>query len=422
MAVTTVSSPTDEDLARAIAAIRQESPTLGRPKLLARLKTENNWNLSDARLKRFLNGQEAAQKYDAEKNNQNPHSALPSTDTNIGVTPSPGKVLLAIERILLIDPKLERSKIRAWLKAEYGWNISDKQIKAVMERRSEPGSLLMVFALTSPDSSGEERNGTVFRNDSCLSAMDMVMNLFDKVDSLQMTLPAAYKPRIPSMLETARDAVANIHDKSGRIAPLLPKGARNAQFGYLERKQRNMILIYGRGKWDYAVMPTNPEMRIYLPVRVPSVLIGSVVIHTFCDIPLFKVAHSELKANLPERIYSLDHKLVVASSEKILTLWEFYEAAAKKAGISRYDVGRQFEAEFEVNMHHYVPSREISSDIDSERQIRDWEEDRRRVWKEGKEPILRMLGVTDWNEDVHGQFAVTVTKVDKESGQECGYI
>lgn len=51
---TTQISPSDEEILTSLRAVRLSNPLLGRAKVLAQLKSENGWTLSEARLKKLM--------------------------------------------------------------------------------------------------------------------------------------------------------------------------------------------------------------------------------------------------------------------------------------------------------------------------------------------------------------------------------
>jgi len=50
----TPTTPSDDDIVQAVRAINAQNPAIGRAKLLAQLKSDHNWALSDNRLKKIL--------------------------------------------------------------------------------------------------------------------------------------------------------------------------------------------------------------------------------------------------------------------------------------------------------------------------------------------------------------------------------
>jgi hypothetical protein len=51
---TTIKAPSDEEIVTALQTLHLEHPGLGRAKVLAKLKEENRWTLSDLRLKKVM--------------------------------------------------------------------------------------------------------------------------------------------------------------------------------------------------------------------------------------------------------------------------------------------------------------------------------------------------------------------------------
>ncbi|KAK7469351.1 hypothetical protein VKT23_003830 [Stygiomarasmius scandens] len=373
--------PTDEQVINALNEIRNTSPALGRPKILARLRAENNWTLSDARLKRFINCQEATQHVTQE-------------DLHELYEPTATELVAALERLRQTDPNIGRPKVLARLQMEYRWSLSDKRLKKCMQSCYGDPSCLPALSAKKPQARLEEK-GT--KNPVVISPIAALTKLFNSSDAMYEELPENFKPRIPEEddLDSGRD-----DDTNNSLAPLsLPDDPYAAQMNYAKGSRR-MVILYGRGKWNYGVSP-NADVSFYI-----------------------QIAHSRIEERLSQGpLSTLEEKLQFARTPAVLTLWEVYEVAARKAGISRADVGRQFEAEFGVDMSRYLPSRQECSDPEMKSRLEDWENRRRSSWREGKQPLMEAMNVgRPWDDNVHGQFALLVTKINRKTGKECGYV
>ncbi|THV03891.1 hypothetical protein K435DRAFT_774744 [Dendrothele bispora CBS 962.96] len=418
------SVPTDDQVFKALNEIREASHTLGRSKILSRLRSENNWTLSDARLKRFINYQEAARHIHSQEEEPTTTTAVTATAAPTP-TPAPAppqqyepfdmELVAALECLRMTDPGVSRPKVLARLQTEYRWNLSDKRLKKCMTTRyGDPSSLPAVSATkpqTKPelvfvDNSGRTRR---LENQVHLSPVSMLTKLFNSVDKLYEEFPKECRPRIPPAVdsssavpETAAQGIdsadGNDHATDDSFPPpTLPADPYAAQMDYAQNSRRTIIL-YGRGKWNYGVTP-NVDMGLYI-----------------------KITHDRIAKDLREnKPRTPEEKLKFACYPGIMTLWELYEVAARKAAISRVDIGKQFEAEFGVDMSLYLPDRQNSSKSDENLELRNWENRRREVWREGKLPILRVMNIErPWEDHVHGQFALIVTRLDKNTGEECG--
>lgn len=132
------------------------------------------------------------------------------------------------------------------------------------------------------------------------------------------------------------------------------------------------------------------------------------------------IAHERLaKFGRPS---SEDGKRSLATSWALKVIYDYYVAAAEKAGVSRADVALQLEAEYGVNPIPYltpptaeeVEQRKISFKRESLKMKREMlknPEARKYIpVDENGEPI--------WDEKKHGEFALIVVKIDKDEGLE----
>ena len=112
----------------------------------------------------------------------------------------------------------------------------------------------------------------------------------------------------------------------------------------------------------------------------------------------------------------------LARSWHVRTIWNFYVAAATKAGVSKTDVGKQLEAEYGVP-HQYLPTPATEKNgWEPEARKKVFEVNSLRIKKARlKTPAAKYVpvnekGVPLWDETQDGEFAVTVVKIDKEDG------
>lgn len=108
--------PTDAQVIEAVDAIRdQHGQTLGHAKLRTRLREGKGWAVSEARLKKLV-------------------PAVNQLDTSI-VTPSDGQVLVALDDIHKEDGgDLATGKLRSLLKDRNKWAISEARLKKLVQR------------------------------------------------------------------------------------------------------------------------------------------------------------------------------------------------------------------------------------------------------------------------------------------------
>ncbi|KAJ8082142.1 hypothetical protein PM082_007989 [Marasmius tenuissimus] len=235
---------------------------------------------------------------------------------------------------------------------------------------------------------------------------------FDLVASLAHLFNAIARfPAIPNvLLLDAYDLEAEhiIGSEEYRSLPLpeIPRNAIAAQLKYRKESTRQLI-IYGRGRYNFGITPNSQDGIHYAAI------------------------FNKYSKNLPYNVVEEDQRKI-ADAPDIRMIWEFYEQSALCAGVSREDVGKQFEAEWGVNMHECAPPR-LSKDPETRRLIELWERKRASLYKECRYPVLegiRSAGMMDfpvdrrgrivWDEKKFGIFRLIVTKIDKESGEERG--
>ncbi|KAI6085164.1 hypothetical protein F4821DRAFT_241296 [Hypoxylon rubiginosum] len=181
----------------------------------------------------------------------------------------------------------------------------------------------------------------------------------------------------------------------------IPDDALAAQDRYIKGGKR-AFRIYGRGKYNYGV---------------------SLNIHE--AIP-FRVARERLtKLSRPE---SEVDKRCIAMIWPLQCIWDYYVAAAAKAGVAKEDVGRQLEAEYGVPWTYLPTPGPERTGPEAEAMKAKFKEQslflKRKISKteEGRKLIpVDKHGNVIWDEERNGQFAVIVVKIDKGDGyQEFG--
>ncbi|KAL0566000.1 hypothetical protein V5O48_016019 [Marasmius crinis-equi] len=321
--------PTDEQVVEAIKDLRINEPGLGRPKVLARLKEQNQWALSTKRLKE----------------------------------------LMAINDLESTHVTQQKSELSEDFKPFDGQGSRSALLK-VLER------LINDYAVPRLQCSPRDVVGIMTRMFSAISEFPAIPNVL-LLDGYGLS------EHISGSEEYRRLPQAEI-----------PANAIAAQLKYREESPR-VLIIYGRGQYNFGITPNSIDGVHYMSI------------------------FQRFKNSLPYRVVEEDRQKI-ADATSIRVVWEFYEMSAKYAGVSREDVGRQFEAEWGVNMHKYVPPR-LSADPEVQRITTLWEKKRAEVYKECNLPHLQLArssGRVVWDERKNGMFRLIVTKIDKESGEE----
>ncbi|KAI0841455.1 hypothetical protein F5Y06DRAFT_259540 [Hypoxylon sp. FL0890] len=214
---------------------------------------------------------------------------------------------------------------------------------------------------------------------------------------------ARLKKLVPSVnqLKGPSPIVQEVSPQNGELC--IPENALAAQHRYMENSIRT-FRIYGRGKYNYGVS-ANADTAIRI-----------------------RIAHSRLwQAPRPS---SEAAKREWAKSWPLKCIWDYYVAAAAKAGVAKEDVGRQLEAEYGVPWTYMgTPGPEMTgpeaeamkamfkkSSLELKRELMKTDE--------GKKAIpVDQHGNIIWDEEKNGQFVVLVVKIDKGDGyQEFGKV
>ncbi|KAI4869399.1 hypothetical protein F4820DRAFT_407288 [Hypoxylon rubiginosum] len=212
---------------------------------------------------------------------------------------------------------------------------------------------------------------------------------------------ARLKKLVPSVNQLKGLATKEPPPQTGQLC--IPDDALAAQHRYMEGSKQ-AFRIYGRGKYNYGVS-LNIDMTIHI-----------------------NIAHKRLrKAGRP---VSDADKREWAAGWSLRCVWDYYVAAAAKAGVAKEDVGRQLEAEYGVPWTYMpTPGPELTgpeaeaakarfkeTSLELKRKMRKTEEGRRLI------PVDRHGNII-WDEEKNGQFVVIVVKIDKGDGyQEFGTV
>ncbi|KAK0433196.1 hypothetical protein EV421DRAFT_1910345 [Armillaria borealis] len=190
--------------------------------------------------------------------------------------------------------------------------------------------------------------------------------------------------------------------------PILPANPLAAQLQFYEESTRFFIL-YGRGEYDYAVT-INSDVGIIL-LTFQERLLG-----------FLKGKRTPL---------SVDQQRALNENGGVQTMFEYYEAAGKKAGIPASDVGRQFEAEYGIN-----PLRWRTKEQNDPAWRKAYDGAKEAIHKKHTIPILKAMNQSQvvprgmipvdksgnpvYDPKINGRFSLIITKVSKATGMECG--
>ncbi|KAI9708402.1 MAG: hypothetical protein M1828_003000 [Chrysothrix sp. TS-e1954] len=201
----------------------------------------------------------------------------------------------------------------------------------------------------------------------------------------------------PARFKKLTASVNELHASMSPIPPNIPQDALAAQLRY-KRDSTRHFRIYGRGEYNFGVS-LNADQAVHLDI-----------------------AHTRLmKAGRPQ---SEEQSRQAAVAWPTRLVWDNYFAAAKIAGVSKAEVGAQIESEYGVPLRYLpVPTiEEIGPEAEKRKaafkaeslkvkrqMLRESPESRKFIPTDGKgEPL--------WSENVNGQFALLVVKIDKGEG------
>jgi len=183
--------------------------------------------------------------------------------------------------------------------------------------------------------------------------------------------------------------------------PHIPKeNALERQETFFQTSPRD-YLLYGRAKYDYA-LTFNANIKLLFVILLKRM-----------------IDWIRKRPNPPQ-----SEKLVAATCMPTREMFDQLYAGAKKAGISREDLGLQLQAEYGVNPVPHFPPLPVTQ---LEKELAALQE--RYVYKKGKIEMigkerfrLDSHGEVIWDEQVEGRFATILTKMDRATGKECGDI
>ncbi|KAF8911267.1 hypothetical protein CPB85DRAFT_1304483 [Mucidula mucida] len=305
--------------------------------------------------------------------------------------PSDMEVLLALDEL---PTPLGRPKILAALKTNNNWALSDTRLKKLIEHRNE-----------AKNSKPPKRPLRV--------RSDPIQALTDFMNAIQSVSPAdvmkVYKEH-PELHCHRPVRIANVPDHIRALPPpSLPDDPLAAQLRYFKESTR-IFVLYGRGHFDYGVT-TNSS-----------------------DGLMLQICRDEITRFLENRPRPLDAnaQYFLNRKNKLHTLFEYYEAAGRKASLPAEDVARQFEAEWGINPLRFRTEEE--NDPQYRAFYNDWKEE---IHKAASIPLytstfyaaphlttfkVEQDGMVAYDVKTFGRFAIIIVKIDKQTGKECGEL
>ncbi|KAK1216604.1 hypothetical protein PQX77_020724 [Marasmius sp. AFHP31] len=337
----------------------------------------------------------------------------------MAVVPSDEEVVEAVKALRGREPDLGRPKVLAKLKEQHQWALSTKRLKQLMavndlesshvsKMKNDSSNLDSRLALLEGLEEIVDHYSSSVKPPNCRGPR----GTFDVVSSFTYMFNAISQfPAFPDILlydayDLKAEHVTGSEEYQSLPQPVIPSNAIAAQLKYRKESTRQLI-IYGRGRYNFGITPNAHDGIHYTTI------------------------FNRFAKNLPYRVVEEEQRKI-ADTPAIRVIWEFYEQSALRAGVSREDVARQFEAEWGVNMHEYVPPR-LSKDPVIQRAIEFWERERALLYRKCHYPTLEAIrssgqgnipvdhrGRVIWDEKKNGIFSLIVTKIDKYSGEECG--
>ncbi|KAK0483036.1 hypothetical protein EDD18DRAFT_1200689 [Armillaria luteobubalina] len=287
-----------------------------------------------------------------------------------------------LSEIKIFPGPLGRSKMLNAMRSKNNWALSDARLKRLLAQANESDSATPIHQDYS-------------------EPVDIV-SLFTAYGNAVSVPWTRDSPTVPN-------ATYEPDEGCDPPAPILPANPLAAQIRFHKESTRFFIL-YGRGEYDYAVTP-NSSIGIILSIfqkRVLGFLEGK------------------------RRPLSVDQQRALNENGGVQTMFEYYEAAGKMAGILASDVGRQFEAEYGLN-----PLRWRTNEQNDPAWRKAYEGAKEAIHKKNTMPILKALSESQvvprgmfpavdkrgnpiYDPKINGRFALIITKVSKATGIECG--
>ncbi|KAK0189395.1 hypothetical protein F5146DRAFT_1050800, partial [Armillaria mellea] len=238
-----------------------------------------------------------------------------------------------------------------------------------------------------------------------------IVDFSEADDSLLLTYTNAltqYRSDFPVLLDSPYLQTSPVSEATSPPPPILPKGALGAQLRFQDNNSRHFFILYGRGEYDYAAGHNTQVSMLHMIIqkRILGLITGK------------------------SRPLSEEDQAMMNRWGGVQAFFEYYEAAGKKAGLPASDVGRQFEAEYGVN----ILARRTSEQNDPMWRNA-YDRAKESIHKKYMLPILKQLskhpktrgtapvdsnGEPIYDPKVHGRFAFIITKVSKKTGKACG--
>ncbi|KAG7441215.1 uncharacterized protein BT62DRAFT_923442 [Guyanagaster necrorhizus] len=269
---------------------------------------------------------------------------------------------------------LGRQKLLNAMRSKNNWALSDARLKRLLAEVND--------------------HATATHQDS-LESTDVVSLLTDYGNAISAPLTQD--------LSEGPNATYEAEELSDLPPPVLPTNPLSAQLQF-HKESPGFFILYGRGEYDYAVIP-NSSIAIILSLL--EFLKGK-------RMPL-----------------SVDQQKALNENGGVQTMFEYYEAAGKKAGIPVGDIGRQFEAEYGIDPLRWRTKRQNDpawrKTYDGVKEV---------IHKKYMIPVMKAMseslvvprgmipmdeaGNPIYDPKVNGRFALVITKISKVTGIECG--
>jgi len=214
-------------------------------------------------------------------------------------------------------------------------------------------------------------------------------------------LIAVYNNETPTKRPAAESsssgsAILNRDEDQSLPPPVLPKNPLQAQQDFFEGSTR-IFKIYGR-KWDYGISPNSDQGILFLMMQKR----------------IIDMQGTSAMPRTPETMHSC------VNSRTCLPLWRMYKTAAKIAGVSIEDVGRQFLAEYGLDAYTYAVD---ETQIQLARRKENFKQAKLKMMAEMAKKFPEHIerdsqGNIIYDEAKHGEDALILVRIDKKTGQE----
>lgn len=267
---------------------------------------------------------------------------------------SDDEIFQAVSDIRAHHSKLNREQVRVILRTQYHCSVSESRLKKLLPATIQP-----------------------------LQGRKKAARILDRRFNLILS-----EPRPEQILFTSYASDKKLREKSQRLQ--IPENALAAQTKY-RSESRRIFKIYGYGEYNFGVL-LHPDMAI-----------------------LFDRSYKKIQK--ATRLVTEQDRSFLAKKPYLQTIWDFYVAAANKAGVTKAEIGTQFEIEYGVPWKLMPMAKSEWTGPEAAASRAKYKEESLKAMRQEPQGTSQMMvdesGEIIWNEKMHGQFAMILVKTEK---------